>query len=61
MPSRRCIARAPPTRCNLMIDVVPSGIEDFVEHVVPILQKRGLLRREPTGRTLRESMGLGSQ
>ncbi len=46
---------------NLMIDVVPSGIEDFVEHVVPILQKRGLLRREPTGRTLRESMGLGSQ
>ncbi len=45
---------------NLMIDVVPSGIEDFVEHVVPILQKRGLLRREPAGRTLRESMGLGS-
>ena len=45
---------------NLMIDVVPSGIEDFVEHVVPILQKRDLLRREPTGRTLRESMGLGS-
>ena len=41
-----------------MIDVLPSGIEDFVEHVVPILQKRGLLRRESTGRTLRESMGL---
>lgn len=43
---------------NLMIDVVPSGVEDFVAEVVPILQKRGLFRREPTGRTLRESLGL---
>jgi alkanesulfonate monooxygenase SsuD/methylene tetrahydromethanopterin reductase-like flavin-dependent oxidoreductase (luciferase family) len=43
---------------NLMIDVVPSGIEDFVDQVVPILQKRGIFRGEPTGRTFRESLGL---
>lgn len=45
---------------NLMIDVVPSGVEEFVEHVVPILQKRGLFRTEPVGRTMRESMGLAT-
>ncbi len=42
--------------------VVPdSGLEsltDFVEQVVPILQKRGLLRTEYTGSTLREHLGL---
>ena len=43
---------------NLMIDVVPSGIEDFVAEVVPLLQERCIFRREPTGRTMRESMGL---
>jgi FMN-dependent oxidoreductase (nitrilotriacetate monooxygenase family) len=43
---------------NLMIDVVPSGLEDFVDEVVPILQKRGVFRSAPVGRTLRENMGL---
>ena len=43
---------------NLMIDVVPSGLEDFVDEVVPILQKRGIFRSAPVGRTLRENMGL---
>jgi FMN-dependent oxidoreductase (nitrilotriacetate monooxygenase family) len=42
--------------------VVPdSGLDsltDFVEQVVPILQKRGLLRTEYTGSTLREHLGL---
>ena len=46
-------------------DVVPdSGLEsltDFVEQVVPILQKRGLLRTEYTGSTLREHLGLPYQ
>ena len=45
--------------------VVPdSGLEsltDFVEQVVPILQKRGLLRTEYTGTTLREHLGLPYQ
>jgi alkanesulfonate monooxygenase SsuD/methylene tetrahydromethanopterin reductase-like flavin-dependent oxidoreductase (luciferase family) len=46
-------------------NVVPdSGLEsltDFVEQVVPILQKRGLLRTEYTGSTLREHLGLPYQ
>ena len=45
--------------------VVPdSGLEsltDFVEQVVPILQKRGLLRTDYTGTTLREHLGLPYQ
>ncbi|MEW2254587.1 LLM class flavin-dependent oxidoreductase [Streptomyces sp. NPDC047869] len=44
---------------NIMPAVLPSGLEAFVEHVVPILRERGLLR---TGygprRTLRERYGL---
>lgn len=41
-----------------------SGLEsltDFVEQVVPILQKRGLLRTEYTGTTFREHLGLPYQ
>ncbi|MGW5370739.1 LLM class flavin-dependent oxidoreductase [Streptomyces sp. NPDC004009] len=44
---------------NIMPAVLPSGLEAFVEHVVPVLRERGLLR---TGygprRTLRERYGL---
>jgi FMN-dependent oxidoreductase (nitrilotriacetate monooxygenase family) len=43
---------------NLMPDVEPSGIEAFVEHVVPILRRRGLFRREYQGTTLRDHLGL---
>ena len=43
---------------NLMIDVMPVGLRDFVEQVVPILQARGLFHREYEGSTLRESLGL---
>ena len=43
---------------NLMPDVEPSGIEVFVEHVVPILRRRGLFRREYEGTTLRDHLGL---
>lgn len=43
---------------NLMIDVVPSGLADFVTHVVPLLQRRGLFRRDYRGATLRENLGL---
>ncbi|SNS65538.1 NtaA/DmoA family FMN-dependent monooxygenase [Rhodococcoides kyotonense] len=39
---------------NLMPDVFPSGLEDFVDHVVPILRDRGLFRREYAETTLRE-------
>jgi hypothetical protein len=37
---------------------LPVGLETFVEHVIPILQKRGLARTEYTGTTLRDHYGL---
>jgi FMN-dependent oxidoreductase (nitrilotriacetate monooxygenase family) len=37
---------------------VPNGLEDFVDHVVPILQKRGLYRTEYESDTLRGNLGL---
>lgn len=43
---------------NIMPAVLPSGLEAFVEKVVPILQERGLFRTEYTGSTLREHYGL---
>lgn len=38
-----------------------SSLTDFVEQVVPILQKRGLLREEYEGNTLREHLGIPYQ
>lgn len=43
---------------NVMPPVLPAGLEVFVDHVVPILQERGLFRREYAGSTLREHYGL---
>jgi FMN-dependent oxidoreductase (nitrilotriacetate monooxygenase family) len=37
---------------------LPGGCEDFVELVVPELQRRGLFRTGYEGRTLRENLGL---
>ncbi|MFC6081983.1 LLM class flavin-dependent oxidoreductase [Sphaerisporangium aureirubrum] len=43
---------------NIMPPILPDGLADFVDHVVPELQVRGLFRTEYTGRTLRENYGL---
>ncbi|MFI6443446.1 LLM class flavin-dependent oxidoreductase [Kitasatospora sp. NPDC050543] len=43
---------------NIMPPVLPGGLTDFVEQVLPILRKRGLFREGYTGRTLREHYGL---
>ncbi|MGF7190604.1 FMN-dependent oxidoreductase (nitrilotriacetate monooxygenase family) [Robbsia andropogonis] len=43
---------------NLMPDALPDGFEIFVEQVVPILQRRGLFRKEYEGHTLRDHLGL---
>jgi FMN-dependent oxidoreductase (nitrilotriacetate monooxygenase family) len=43
---------------NIMFPYVPEGLEDFVDKVVPELQRRGLFRRRYEGRTLRENLGL---
>jgi FMN-dependent oxidoreductase (nitrilotriacetate monooxygenase family) len=37
---------------------VPGSYADFVKHVVPELQRRGLFHRDYTGKTLRENLGL---
>jgi len=43
---------------NIMFPYVPGGLDDFVDQVVPELQRRGLFRREYEGKTLRENLGL---
>ncbi len=43
---------------NIMFPYLPEGLDDFVDRVVPELQRRGLFRREYEGRTLRENLGL---
>jgi N-acetyl-S-(2-succino)cysteine monooxygenase len=44
---------------NINMPVMPRSLNDFVELVVPELQRRGLFRSEYKGNTLRERMGLG--
>ena len=43
---------------NVIFPTMPGGLDDFVDHVVPELQRRGLFRRDYEGRTLRENLGL---
>jgi FMN-dependent oxidoreductase (nitrilotriacetate monooxygenase family) len=43
---------------NLFFDIYPAGLETFAAHVVPLLQQRGLYRREYAGTTLRDHYGL---
>ena len=37
---------------------VPGSYADFVRHVVPELQRRGLFHKDYAGKTLRENLGL---
>lgn len=43
---------------NVMFPFLPQGLDDFASKVVPELQRRGIFRREYTGSTLREHLGL---
>jgi FMN-dependent oxidoreductase (nitrilotriacetate monooxygenase family) len=43
---------------NIMPPFLPGGLDDFVELVIPELQRRGLFRTEYEGKTLRENLGL---
>ena len=43
---------------NVMFPYLPGGLDQFVDQVVPELQRRGLFRRDYDGATLREHMGL---
>ena len=43
---------------NVLPPTTPGGLNDFVDLVVPELQRRGLFRTEYEGKTLRENLGL---
>jgi alkanesulfonate monooxygenase SsuD/methylene tetrahydromethanopterin reductase-like flavin-dependent oxidoreductase (luciferase family) len=43
---------------NILPPWLPTGLTDFVDLVIPELQRRGLFRTEYEGRTLRENLGL---
>ncbi|MDX2212233.1 MAG: LLM class flavin-dependent oxidoreductase [Oculatellaceae cyanobacterium bins.114] len=43
---------------NIMFPFLPEGLNDFVDHVIPELQQRGIFRQEYEGKTLRENLGL---
>jgi alkanesulfonate monooxygenase len=43
---------------NIMFPYLPEGLDDFVDRVVPELQRRGIFRREYPGTTLRDTLGL---
>ncbi len=43
---------------NITFPYLPAGLDDFVDRVVPELQRREIFRREYEGATLRENLGL---
>lgn len=43
---------------NIMPSVYPSGLLDFVRHIIPELRRRGLFKASYHGATLRENLGL---
>jgi hypothetical protein len=43
---------------NVMPPYLPGALNDFVDLVIPELQRRGLLRTEYEGTTLRDHLGL---
>lgn len=43
---------------NILPPVLPGSLDDFVNLVIPELQRRGLFRTAYEGSTLRENLGL---
>ena len=43
---------------TIQFPYLPEGLDDFVDRVIPVLQRRGLFRTEYEGKTLRENLGL---
>ena len=43
---------------NILPPTTPAGLNDFVDFIVPELQRRGLFRTEYEGSSLRENLGL---
>ncbi|QMU68046.1 NtaA/DmoA family FMN-dependent monooxygenase [Streptacidiphilus sp. P02-A3a] len=44
----------------LVPHITPSGLDEFADTVVPLLQERGVFRTEYEGETLRDHLGLGT-
>jgi alkanesulfonate monooxygenase SsuD/methylene tetrahydromethanopterin reductase-like flavin-dependent oxidoreductase (luciferase family) len=42
----------------LVPHITPGGLDPFVDHVVPLLQERGVFRADYAGTTLRDHLGL---
>lgn len=42
----------------IMFPYLPAGLDDFVNKVVPELQRRDIYRKAYTGKTLRDHLGL---
>src|SRR5207245_2458350 len=40
--------------------LTPGGLDEFVEHVVPLLQEKGVYRTDYSGPTLRDHLGLSA-
>ncbi|MCU1548284.1 MAG: class flavin-dependent oxidoreductase [Arthrobacter sp.] len=45
---------------NISPWLIPSGLDEIVNHLVPALQERGVYPTEYAGRTLRENLGLAT-
>jgi len=45
---------------NISPWLIPSGLDDIVNHLVPALQDRGVYPTEYAGSTLRQNLGLGT-
>lgn len=43
----------------LVPHITPTGLDEFAEKVVPVLQEKGVFRTEYTGSTFRQNLGLG--
>lgn len=43
---------------NLMPPTLPGSLEDFVDLVIPEMQKRGIFRKDYNGETFREMLEL---
>lgn len=43
---------------NIMFPYLPGGLDDFVDQVIPELQRRGIFKTRYAGKTLRENLGL---
>src|SRR5450830_132487 len=43
---------------NIMSPILPGGLKDFIELVLPELRRRGLFRHDYQGNTLRDHLGL---